>query len=654
MLPIIILLIASYARAEEAGSSVVSGATKRPQPAISAPASVTVITSQEIRAFGWLTVEEAIGHARRISQRAEFLSSVPDVSFSAMRFPDISSRSLVLLNGRKINDGVYGLADMGVGFDVSIEDIERIEVIKGPGSALYGSGAMISIINVVTKRGREVGGIRASGLAASFDTYGAGLAYGGGSGADKAGEGGNDFLFSADLYRTRGRDITFREFGAVDRGLSDGADRGRYSRMFWSMSTSGGVSFGAGHLDGHEAIPTAPFGSLFNVDNTKAFISKEFVDFGYRTPLSEGRGLSLRLYYDKFKWQRDVLAGFDSLLNQVRSPSQATVTDLVSTRASDESYGTEVIYNEPWLRRHFLTVGYEYQSHRDADINSWDRLFLPEANVGAEYHAWGLFVQDEYKAERLALTLGYRYDEYDNAYGRSPRVAAVYMMGDETALKLIYGEAFRAPSVLERSYADGVTFKANPLLEPEEIRAYEAAIEHGLGAGFRGSVSYYRSDLSGLITLFQDTDGLYQHRNLQDAEAEGVEAEISLLKESFSGRVSYSMGKAVDTPTGRRLPDTPKRSARAAFAVPFWGGFSAGAQVDYAGTRRTLTGAHIPRQYVTNLVLSRQKRKGLGISAGVYNILDTSHSRPALVHDFPVERIEGPGRTFRVRASYTF
>ena len=156
---------------------VVYGASKHEQKVTEAPSSVTIITRDEIQKSGYRTL-------------AEILNSVPgfyvrnDRNFSLLgirgfgRPGSFNSKFQLLLDGHRINDGVTGRAWIDHGFAVEVDLIERVEVIRGPGSSLYGDSAFFGVINVITRRGRDVGGAEVSGGGGSLGSYAGRVSYG--------------------------------------------------------------------------------------------------------------------------------------------------------------------------------------------------------------------------------------------------------------------------------------------------------------------------------------------------------------------------------------------------------------------------------------------------------------------------------------------
>ena len=144
----------------------VSSASRYLQTLKEAPAAVTIISEEEIRRYGYRTLAEALNSVSGL-----FLTDDRNYTYLGVRGfgrpSDYTNRVLVQVNGHTLNENVYGSSPVGTDLGLDLGAVERIEIVKGPGSALYGAGAMFAVVNLVLKKGRGIDGARVSAEAGS-------------------------------------------------------------------------------------------------------------------------------------------------------------------------------------------------------------------------------------------------------------------------------------------------------------------------------------------------------------------------------------------------------------------------------------------------------------------------------------------------------
>jgi outer membrane receptor for ferrienterochelin and colicins len=146
----------------------VVAASKFEQKATQAPSTVSVISAEDIRHYGHRTLADVLRTVRGF-----YVTDNRNYNFVGVRGfgrpGDYNSRVLLLIDGHRTNESFFGQASIGGDFPLDIDLIDRVEIIRGPGSSLYGTGAFFGVINVITKHGKEFGGVEASAQAGSFD-----------------------------------------------------------------------------------------------------------------------------------------------------------------------------------------------------------------------------------------------------------------------------------------------------------------------------------------------------------------------------------------------------------------------------------------------------------------------------------------------------
>jgi len=210
----------------------VFGASKFLQKVTEAPASVSIITAEEIKRYGYVTLAAAIGSVRGFYNN--YTRSYSDLGARGFARPgDFNTRVLLLVDGHRMSDNVYSSAQIGAEFPIDVDLIDRIEIIRGPSSSLYGTNAFFGVINVITKRGSDLDGLQLSTQRSSFDSYRGRFSYG------KQFTSGLDLLISGTVSDSKGQQrLYFREFDdpATNNGIAENGDGEDINQMFANVS----------------------------------------------------------------------------------------------------------------------------------------------------------------------------------------------------------------------------------------------------------------------------------------------------------------------------------------------------------------------------------------------------------------------------------
>lgn len=614
----------------------VQGASRFAQPITEAPAAVTIVTAKDIRDFGYRTLSDILRSVRG-------LHVTYDRNYSYLgargfgRTGDFNGRFLLLVDGMRLNDTVYDSAPIGTDFPVDLELIERIEIVRGPGSSVYGNNAVFGIINVITRSGSSVGGVEVASQAASFGTQ-AGRATWGGRRED-----GAEWLLSASRYESDGQNLRFPEFDGVVRNL----DHDRYTRLLGKLSLEQ-LSLTAGWSSRTKGIPTASYETEFNDPRTQTEDGNAFVNLAYSGQPIGPWTLDGQLFYGHYYYN-----GVYPFLYEVGEP---IVLNLDETRADWYGGDGKVVGR---FERHTLMLGAEYQHNpRQAQINfdlDPHEIYTDDRRSSSRS---GLYVQDELLLRAdLRLTAGLRYDRYSTFGGTlNPRLGLIWNPLPMTALKLLYGTAFRAPNAYELYYFAG-NQAANPDLDPEEVTSYEFILEHHFRPDLSLTVSAYRNHIEDLINQLVDPDdeSLF-FDNVGSADAKGVELEVLRVWDTGARlRASFAQQSAQDHETRQWLINSPRQLAKLNYSVPLFGdALRTGVEVQYTGRRRTLGEGTAGSYTVANLtVTSRSLAPRLEVAASVYNLFDTAYDDPA-GEEHVQDVIPQDGRSFRLGLSYLF
>jgi outer membrane receptor for ferrienterochelin and colicins len=623
---------------------IVSGASRYDQEISEAPAAVTIITADEIRAFGYRTFAEALQHVRGFYTTDDHNYSYLGVrGFS--RAGDYNTRVLVLIDGHRFNDNIYEAANLGGAFLLDISLIERIEVIRGPSSSVYGAGAFFAVVNVITRPAVETTGREVTAGIASHGTYQVSAH------VDEHTAGGVGVCLAAAAYDSQGPDLYFPEFDAPETNLgrAEGCS-GERRYNFFSDLTWKGLTLRGGAVWREKGIPTAAWGTVFNDSRTRSVDAQGYVELQHEhefaSQLHGAAALSIDRYNYKGWWPFE------------ESSTEGPYRLINNDTARGDWISAE--YTATWQAhpRHKLIGGALYTNNFHQEQRNYDDEAV---SLDLLHHSWiwALYVQDESALlPHLILNGGVRHDHYSLWGGvTKPRVALIYDPFPETTVKLIYGEAFRAPSEYELFYNDGGdTHVAADDLDPETIRTVEAVLEQRVGRHLRGSLSAYTYEVDGLIDLTTNADEMLVFANAGEVEAQGFEVEVEARsKQGWHGRASYAYSDTRNRTTDSELANSPPHLLKLGVAAPpIRGRLTLGLDLQYTSERRTKSGAEADGFWLGNLTLSATPLWG-GASAALslYNLFDEEYGHVAS-EEHLMEVIPQDGRHARLTVTQRF
>jgi vitamin B12 transporter len=442
-----------------------------------------------------------------------------------------SNHVLVLVDGLRINPGTIGSAAIQ---NIAPELVERVEVVKGPRSALYGSDAIGGVINVITRRGRDAG-LRAQAGFGDYDTRSASLT--GGFGGEQ-----RDLAFG----------VSWLDSAGFPTRTGDATDRG-YEHL--SLTASARARLGAVELGlrGWHASGTSEYSDFFVTPVDQDFENSAFAASAAFAPAE--------------RWDSRLTLGhaLDEIV-QNQSP------DFLRTRRSSLDWQNDIALSE----RQQLTAGLLWQDE-EADAESFGLPY--EAAISSAQ----FYVQDQAQFGRHRLLAALAWTDHEtfgghatwNAeYGFEPWTGAL--------VTAAAGTAFRAPDA-----TDLHGFGGNPALEPEESQSYEIALRQRLGERQSLSVALFRNEIDELIqfvvTDFETFEG--ENRNVERARIEGAEASWRYDGERWSARAGVTLQDPRDAITGARLLRRARENATLALSRRI-GGHEFAIDLLHAGERR--------------------------------------------------------------------
>lgn len=279
----------------------VYGASKYKQKISDAPSSISVVTADEIQTYGYRTLVEILS-----SLRGFYSSYDRNYNYLGVRGfgrpGDYNSRILLLVDGRKVNDNLYESASIGNDFLVDVDLIDRVEVIRGPGSSLYGSSAFFAVVNVITKNPTDYNGAEVSTEISKWETYKQRATYG------TKFDNGTEAMVSSTYYDSAGDDHYYSEFsGEPSEGWAKNAD-GERARSFFAKLIRGDWTFETAYVDRDKNMPTGPWygaGMLFNDNRSITHDKTGFFDLKYNHEFENELGFMARFFYGWYDYDGD-------------------------------------------------------------------------------------------------------------------------------------------------------------------------------------------------------------------------------------------------------------------------------------------------------------------------------------------------------------
>ncbi|WP_127998536.1 TonB-dependent receptor plug domain-containing protein [Piscinibacter defluvii] len=623
-----------------AGSSRLAAPAKVDQDAAEAPSLVYVRTGGEIRAQGYRTLAEVLESLPGVHLRQDRAYTYVGVR-GVERPGDYSSRLLLLIDGARVNEAIYDSATAGREFPLDVGLIDRVEFIPGPGSALYGTNAVLGVVNIVTRGPSQLPGAAATFELGSLARRKFGATWGGDLGPTRV-------LLGIAAERARGHASLY--FPGYDdpsshHGWAIGRDGERHDKLF-AKARWGGWSLTAVLSERLKDDPTGAYGVLFN-ERSDSLDRYGLADLSYAQRLNDAQEVHARLGLGVYAYR-----GFG-----LYAPAEAPVPGV--THADARWIAGELRHVWSGWRGHRLLLGLEFQHNTRQRLHAADLEPAPQVYTDITMRSvrYALFVNDEWQlAPRWRLNLGTRADrQVDGRTTASPRIAALWSAAPAWTLKLQRGSAFREPNASETGYQDsgqalGTTLRA------EALRSSELTALWRPSAALDASLTWYRLDLRDSINFVDLPGGQQGYANTGSARARGVELEATWqVDRALRLRGSWARQHTRDLTTGAELSDAPRSLAKlmATLAGP-WPGSTFGLNLLRVGERRTLTGARLEPYLRLNVqaTLAPPGQPG-SVALGLYNLADTHYADPA-GPEHRDDTLAQDGRSVRLQFGWTF
>ena len=582
---------------------VIVAAGKREQTQREAAASVSVVTDDDIELFGYRSLADVLRSERGFYLNTDGLNWFAGVR-GFLRPGEWNARILVLVDGRPTREMIYDQTHIDEDFVVPMEAVQRVEVIRGPGSSLYGSDAVFGVINVVTKDGADIDGAQIK-LEGGTQYTARGNALLGFETKD-----GWDVLADLSGYTSQGDnhlqfegvDDAAHDFGNVLNSDYEGVysgflkiKKGEFSATFDSESRD---------KDNPDATYLASFFDPGSMQEARSNLT-----FKFDHEISSDQQLHAMAYYGDYTYRQNYATG---------TPGQ-----IYNTTAYDNWIGEEVDYDWQINRQLHLLAGVNGTQALGTHQEDYDTLNGIDLNIRQSYNDAGAFVEGEDKITKwLSVTVGGRVDQIQRVgTNASPRLAAVITPTQEDTVKVLYGRAFRPPNLYELFYSSPGANTPNPNLKAEICDTYELVWERQFKDGWRTTLDGYIWELHNTIDTVALTDGSAQYQNVGTDLAKGVEAELDKRwKSGGTFRLYGSIDRAEQDGDG--LTHSPQWIVGLSAAVPIINGRTfIAVEPQIVGGMKSDLGESTQATYITNIVLtSREVVKGLDLQLGLYNL----------------------------------
>lgn len=548
----------------------VSIATGSKQLIHKAPSTASVITAEEIIRMGAVDIDEVLEGVPGLHVSYNSNGNLPIYTFRGI-YSSFNQQVLMLINGEPITNIFTGNRNQIWG-GMTVEAIARIEVVRGPGSAIYGADALAGVINIITKSGKNNQGSEVGVRVGSFATKDYWFTHGWKKGdldgfisyARHQTDGFKQFIdvdaqtFLDSVFNTnaslapgfanqrrKNDELRFKvnyeqltinlgyqkRIKGVGLGIAEAlSPSGQESSERWNFDISYDVN---NLIDGWNFKTKFSYFDTSQVMDTNLIIFPPGADIGFGAPFPDGLIGNPEVFERHYR--TGIVARNDSMLDHDWTFSLGyNISDLYKVKESKNfAFGPN---------GEFLVPGSPV-----VDVTDTPFIFLPEDNRTNKY----FYIQDVWDvAKDWQLTVGIRRDDYsDFGATTNPRLALVWTTSLKLTTKLLYGRAFRAPSFAEMRNINNPSVLGDPNLSPETIDSYELVFNYQLNSQLHYGVSFFSYDWQDIIKFVPDEGATTKTaKNIGEQKAHGVEAEFKWSpSELFNVLGNYSWISAKDS-----------------------------------------------------------------------------------------------------------
>lgn len=632
-------------------------ATKTKKKVQNVPATVTLITADQIRNMGARNIMDVLRMVPGINIGRNDYGIWEGIEVRGIR-TTFSEKVLLLQDGHTLNSPQDGSSSR-LFDDLVINNIKQVEVIRGPLSAMYGNNAFVAIVNIITKKAKDIDGLEVKAGGGSFDTQQYNVLFG--HQIEKFGITGY-----FDYFDTNGANLHIEEDVLSPAPFSDAP--GHTDDWKEKKDLNLNLSYGDFTLWGKylERKRGSTIGAAYALNDESVAIHRQYysqLEFNHSFEID--LDVFARLYFDHFDgdfyWELfpEGFPGYPE--GMIGHPKIKT-----------DTYGGEMKVDYETFKTNITTFGILYEKMKLYEAISYANFhpitFAPLAGGYQDISDWGNYISEDdrdifafYLQNDLDLLdkygfnilFGGRYDHYsDFGEAFSPRTGLIWRIIPELDLKALYGHAFRAPSFSELYQKNNPSIKGNPDLDAEKSWTAEAGLVYRITPQINLELTYFHTEIEDLIQVksmeFVNSGGII---------TEGVETELKVnFGEGYYGFANYTyqipreFGESV-------VPDVPKHLANVGVNLHPWKYLNSNTTIHYTGPRprREGDGRDDLGGYtvVNQTFIVKNFFETLEIRGSIYNLFDEDYQDPApmqtLEYDFPQ-----PGRNYFFEVAYTF
>ena len=620
----------------------VTTATKTRESVRKSGSTVTVITADDLAQMGARDLMDALKRVPGFGAN-RFNMGISSLEVRGVK-TDFSEKVLFLINGHPVNNNLVNGGALSSYNRFPVKDIKVVEIVRGPGSALYGANAFVAVVNIITKRADDIQGVQISAAAGSFETNELDLLYGGAMGEVKMALDAN--LYHSDGWRGEVESDAIGQSGKTDfwqkrydlgfnASYQDFAVQGRYAQR------KAGGFLGANNV--------------LNDGSEQEYV-EYFIEGTHEYKFGANAFLTSKLYFDHFEFDNlwDILpAGFFDGVNSypeglfLRSPIKHDKT------------GVELQVTWNWLQSHKLVSGVMFEHQAQYDVEFWSNNGQgPLVNI-SDVANWNgshnrnvraFYLQDIWDpTDELRFIVGGRYDDYSD-FGNTfnPRASVSWDFSERFQAIATYGSAFRAPTFGELYNINNPSIVGNPLVEPEEIETVELGLNAWLSKRSSARITLFHNNIKDIVGARPQPPAVSYYDNVGELTVEGIELEYAhRLMDGSNLGVNYTYQDPVNKTSDTRAADVPLHRANIFFNYRYSRYLSVYVGVLYESPLAREAGdvrSDVSDQTEVDMAVTwRNYEDDLSLTASLYNVFDEALVDPApgvMLSDYP-----NPGRS---------